>query len=246
MGSPKPKHGDPHRPTDTASSSPGDNVQTEPAEHHGPLTHPQSGEKPYTSDAKESSSDDNEPDAATDDAQGSKDLKESVGAAHRDVSEAVEDARDQAREKTGEMGEKAGELYGEAKNKAETSVQGVTDKAASVKEKAGETFEGMTGEFKEKAEQATEKVKKTADKVDPRSRDLPDVDQAVAGDDTNRKGQALTSANPAKTDPADKGAGAGQRDVGSSNEQSGKQEGISNQDTWHAVGAVDIFHVALH
>ncbi|RPB01551.1 hypothetical protein L873DRAFT_1675551 [Choiromyces venosus 120613-1] len=183
--------------------------------------------------------------------------KSQMDSASESVSEATEDARDQAKEKSGEMGEKAGELYGRAKDKVETSIMGVTDKAASVKGKAGETLEHMTEEFKNRAHGDDKDSKEGAGKPnqgggkkgpdDSQGREGADIPKEPvserkkveqAGGDSKAsetlsdlKKKQNPSKKPSQIDPP----AAGMKGQASTSEMSGKQEGLSSGDTWHAV-----------
>ncbi|KAL7274747.1 hypothetical protein RUND412_002335 [Rhizina undulata] len=158
----------------------------------------------------------------------------------QDIAGATFEAIGQALEATGDIGKKAGELSEAAKNKAEASIQGVADVAAAVKEMVGETIEGITDESKKKADEAGEKAAEIKGEVSEKVEKMKETAEEkveAKGEDKSRSqklqelNQAQTDKAPSQTDPPS----AAFKEIRSMNEMSGKQEGLSNADTWHPI-----------
>ncbi|KAF8537494.1 hypothetical protein BDD12DRAFT_887548 [Trichophaea hybrida] len=188
-GSPKPKHSDPHARMDTASTSPGPNVQTHPPEEHQELNAP--GENKTEADDKEAPPVEEEG-ASSDDAEADKET--SAASSSDEVASVVRETAAQARGKASDITKRVKEAASDA-----------TDRA---KEKVGNVAESA----KEKAE---------------------DVSKSAGGssDDDEKAPPKKTDKNPQKYDPGD----IAMKDTSSMNHTSGKQQGLSNDDTWHAV-----------
>jgi len=104
-GSPRPQHSDPHAPMDTASTSPGDNVQTEHEGKRGPLTSP---------DADTASGDDQA--TEKDESEGSDAVETTVHATEQ-AEETVGETQGKDQETATELKQETGGAAEEAKDK---------------------------------------------------------------------------------------------------------------------------------
>jgi len=205
-GPPTPHHSDPHKKMDTASTSAGPGVQTEPSGHHGKLQLPTD---------KKARPLEEEEDAGTDGGDSDK------------LESAKEWAEDKTQEATGAVkataskaGEKASEYAGKVKDEAEDVKDSAEEKASAIKKGAAD------GTDKDKAAEDSAEEKASAIKKGA----ADGTDKNKAAEEEEKEGKK-TSVNPQKVDPGD----TAMKNAGGSGTMSGKQQGISNDDTWHAV-----------
>jgi hypothetical protein len=172
---------------DTASTSPGDNVQTHPPEQHQQLKAP---------------------------------------------SETKSEAEEKGATPVGDEGASSDD----AEADKETFVPSSDEAASGVKEtaaKVGEKASDVTERVKEAASDATDSAKEKAEGVAESAKSA-----SGSSDDDEKTPPKKTSKNPQKYDPGD----IAMKDAGSMNTTSGKQQGLSNDDTWHAVCYVSLVH----
>ncbi|KAI5812096.1 hypothetical protein BZA77DRAFT_150051 [Pyronema omphalodes] len=203
QGSPSPKHSDSHHKMDTASTSPGPNVQTHPPSQRNGFNH--------SHEHRTEADDKNAPVASQKEQHGhgtkktevadSKDKEPTSTSPTKEEKTAAHETQEQAGDVTENVKETAKEAASEAQEKA-------ADITESVKETASEAKEAVT----EKVEEATES--KSEDKEEAK-------DEA--------KEEKPKSKNPQEIDPGY----TAQKTPGHIGTMSGKQEGLSNTDTSH-------------
>lgn len=165
-------------------------------------------------------------------------LKETASettSAARNVNEDAKETAEAAKETTGGAVERAkeatGETVEEAKEKTSDRVEEINETTSALTDKAKKTAAEIAETAKEKASEASENIK---DKV------LPDNPEAPGAKKTPRAAaeRAILEENRKPyTDITHSGqaADATSKKAGSFNTQSGKQEGLSNDDTRNAL-----------
>lgn len=180
---------------------------------HGPVTHGDKVHHPasFTDAAKK----------VYDDVPKSVDEAKAVAS---NVAKGVKDTVETA--KNTDYKQKASDAVDAAKEKASNAADAVSSGAEKAKEGA-----------KDKVKGAKEEVKETVSSDnDDSSKDIPTIPQAGSQHPRGVNPDEVNEPAPGKRDltPAGSGPSAGSRDPKSMNEQTGKQEGLSNTTTWHA------------
>jgi hypothetical protein len=197
---------------DTASTSAGPGVQTAPSEHYGKLT-----------TEKEAQPLEEEEDENADEG-GSNNLE----SAKERVVDKTEEATGPVNAAAGKAGEKASEYAGKVKDKAEGVQDAAEDKAEGAVTKAKETQESIKSSADNVVKSAEDSAEEKASAIKKGAADGTDKNKAAWEEEMEGK---KTSVNPQKVDPGD----TAMKNAGGSGTMSGKQQGISNDDTWHAV-----------
>ncbi|TGZ79434.1 hypothetical protein EX30DRAFT_342315 [Ascodesmis nigricans] len=166
-------------------------------------------------------------------------VHEETKAAATSVKEQASAAAAAAKEKATAAKEKAAAAVETAKEKATelTPAKSTSEKAIdTAKEKTSEAAETAQAAATEKASGAVESVKEKASEVVEAAKEkVSEAATTTKGGETSQKkaydAEAATE-NPASKDP---GYIAGAKDVGGAGTISGKQRGLSNDDTQHAL-----------
>jgi len=146
------------------------------------------------------------------------------------LESAKERAEDETQEATGVVkatigraGEKASEYAGKVKDKAEDVKDSAEEKVLAIQKGTAD------GTDKDKDEVAEDSAEEKASAIKKGAADGTDKNK-TAEEEEEKEGKK-TSANPQEIDPGD----TAMKNAGGSGTMSGKQQGISNDDTWHAV-----------
>jgi len=177
--------------------------------------------------------------------------KHSVGKKVESAKQTLADAASKAPEKASELTQSAKEKAAEATSKApkdtaSETAEEVKDKARETGERAKESASGATEEARQTVSETTEKVKGKASELTTKAKEATsDLGEKAKATKENVKDK-VSSDNPEAsrvegnkeqyTEVSHTGQGydATSREAGSSNTQSGKQEGLSNSDTFHS------------
>ncbi|KAH0602863.1 uncharacterized protein H6S33_008513 [Morchella sextelata] len=150
----------------------------------------------------------------------------------RDISEKASQAAEKA-------SEKASEVYSDVKSKVTSSDSSPSDTASEVEEKGSEKAQNLKEKASEKAEdlkgKTSEKVEDLKELKEKGSEKVNDLKEKGSEKAAELKKKAENESNQGKPPSETDKPAAAIKPPKSMNEQSGKQEGISNSETNHAV-----------
>ncbi|RPB15786.1 hypothetical protein P167DRAFT_532732 [Morchella conica CCBAS932] len=158
----------------------------------------------------------------------------------RDISEKASQAAEKA-------SEKASEVYGDVKSKVASSDSSPSDTASEVKEKGSEKAQDLKEKASEKAqdlkEKASDKAEDLKGKTSEKAEDLKEKGSEKVNDLKEKGSEKAAELREKVGNESNQGKPPSETDKPaaaikppkSMNEQSGKQEGISNSETNHAI-----------